>query len=117
MATRNDRMLRVPAAVMSAAIMVGLGSGALAQSEAPASPASAGMELPPAGSTIQIGSTLDLAPLDFVDDQGNPTGYELDVVKAVMDDLGYQIEWVKTPFEQAFTGLLSGKYQMNASAI
>ena len=52
-----------------------------------------------------------------MDEQGNPTGYELDVVKAVMDDLGYQVEWVKTPFEQAFTGLLSGKYQMNASAI
>src|SRR5262245_37369468 len=74
-------------------------------------------DIPPPGSTIQVGSTLDLAPLDMVDQQGNPTGFELDVVQAVLKKLGYKIEWVKTPFEQAFTGLLSGKYRFNASAI
>jgi ABC-type amino acid transport substrate-binding protein len=74
-------------------------------------------EIPPPGATIQVGSTLDLAPLDMVDQQGNPTGFELDVVQAVMKKLGYKIEWVKTPFEQAFTGLLAGKYRFNASAI
>jgi ABC-type amino acid transport substrate-binding protein len=104
----------MPVALMACALLIGVGSGAVAQSDPPASESA---ELPPPGSTIQVGSTLDLAPLDFVDEQGNPTGYELDVVQAVMDDLGYEIEWVKTPFEQAFTGLLSGKYQMNASAI
>src|SRR4029078_598719 len=60
---------------------------------------------------------MELAPLDFVDAQGNATWYELDVVKAVADDLGYKLEWVKTPFEQAFTGLLAKKYRCNASAI
>lgn len=76
-----------------------------------------GGDIPAQGATIQIGSTMDLAPLDFVDDQGEPTGYELDVVQAVADDLGYELEFVKTPFEQAFTGLLANKYRFNASAI
>lgn len=79
--------------------------------------ASSSGDIPASGATIQVGSTMDLAPLDFVDEQGNATGYELDVVMAVMDDLGYKVEWVKTPFEQAFTGLLSNKYRFNASAI
>jgi ABC-type amino acid transport substrate-binding protein len=74
-------------------------------------------DIPAAGATIQVGSTMDLAPLDFVDSAGNATGYELDVVKAVVADLGYKVEWVKTPFEQAFTGLLANKYRFNASAI
>jgi ABC-type amino acid transport substrate-binding protein len=82
-----------------------------------AAPANSGGDLPAAGATLQVGSTMDLAPLDFVDEQGNATGYELDVVQAVANDLGYKLEWVKTPFEQAFTGLLANKYRFNASAI
>lgn len=69
------------------------------------------------GSTIQVGSSMDLAPLDMVDAQGNGTGYELDVVNAVSSKLGYTVQYVKTPFEQAFTGLLANKYRFNASAI
>ncbi len=74
-------------------------------------------QIPPSGSTVQVASTLDLAPLDMVDQQGNATGFELDLVQAVMKQLNYKIEWVKTPFEQAFTGLLAEKYRFNASAI
>jgi ABC-type amino acid transport substrate-binding protein len=74
-------------------------------------------EIPASGSTVRVGSTLDLAPLDMVDQNGNATGFELDVVNAVMKKLGYKVEWVKTPFEEAFTGLLAGKYRFNASAI
>jgi polar amino acid transport system substrate-binding protein len=74
-------------------------------------------QIPAPGSTIKVGSTLDLAPLDMVDQNGNATGFELDVVTAVMKKLGYKVEWVKTTFEQAFTGLLAGKYRFNASAI
>jgi ABC-type amino acid transport substrate-binding protein len=74
-------------------------------------------EIPAPGSTVQVGSSLDLAPLDMVDQNGNATGFELDVVNAVMKEMGYKVEWVKTPFEQAFTGLLAGKYRFNASAI
>jgi ABC-type amino acid transport substrate-binding protein len=84
-----------------------------------ATPAASGGtgDVPASGATVQVGSTMDLAPLDFVDPQGNATGYELDVVKAVATDFGWKIEWVKTPFEQAFTGLLASKYRFNASAI
>jgi ABC-type amino acid transport substrate-binding protein len=74
-------------------------------------------EMPAPGSTVRVGSSLDLAPLDMVDQNGNATGFELDVVNAVMNKLGYKVEWVKTPFEEAFTGLLSNKYRFNASAI
>jgi ABC-type amino acid transport substrate-binding protein len=90
---------------------------AACQGAATPSGGSGGGDVPAAGATLKVGSTMDLAPLDMVDDQGNPTGYELDVVKAVADKLGYKLEFVKTPFEQAFTGLLANKYDFNASAI
>jgi ABC-type amino acid transport substrate-binding protein len=116
----NTAIGRAMAGILLAALVAACqgtapsGGGASASGgDAPAS----GGDIPAAGSTIQVGSTMDLAPLDFVDEQGNATGYELEVVMAVMDDLGYEIEWVKTPFEQAFTGLLANKYRFNASAI
>ena len=66
---------------------------------------------------VKVGSTLDLAPFEYVDPDGNPQGFEIDILAVVADKLGAEFEFVKTPFSQAFTGLAAGKYRFNASAI
>ena len=66
---------------------------------------------------VKVGSTLDLAPFEYVDPDGNPQGFEIDILGAVAEKLGVKFEFVKTPFSQAFTGLAAGKYRFNASAI
>ena len=66
---------------------------------------------------VKVGSTLDLAPFEYVDPDGNPQGFEIDILAVVADKLGVEFEFVKTPFSQAFTGLAAGKYRFNASAI
>lgn len=71
----------------------------------------------PSKGTLKVGSTLDLAPMEFVDEKGKETGFEIEVVEAVAAKLGYKIEYVKTPFDQAFTGLQAQKYRLNASGI
>jgi ABC-type amino acid transport substrate-binding protein len=75
--------------------------------------------MPPAVAqeVVKVGSTLDLAPFEFVDPNGNPQGFEIDILAAVSEKLGVKLEFVKTPFSQAFTGLAAGKYRFNASAI
>jgi polar amino acid transport system substrate-binding protein len=117
MTTRGSRRLLAVLAGMAIILAACSSAGGGASRAASAGASAAAGDIPPAGATIDVGSTLDLAPLDFVDANGNPTGYELDVVMAAMDKLGYKINWVKTPFEQAFTGLLANKYRFNASAI
>ena len=66
---------------------------------------------------VNVGSTLDLAPFEYVDPDGNPQGFEIDILAVVAEKLGVKFEFVKTPFSQAFTGLAAGKYRFNASAI
>jgi polar amino acid transport system substrate-binding protein len=66
---------------------------------------------------VNVGSTLDLAPFEYVDPDGNPQGFEIDILAVVAEKLGVEFEFVKTPFSQAFTGLAAGKYRFNASAI
>ena len=66
---------------------------------------------------VKVGSTLDLAPFEYVDPDGNPQGFEIDILAVVADKLGVEFEFVKTPFSQAFTGLAADKYRFNASAI
>lgn len=66
---------------------------------------------------VKVGSTLDLAPFEYVDPDGNPQGFEIDILAVIADKLGVEFEFVKTPFSQAFTGLAAGKYRFNASAI
>ncbi len=67
--------------------------------------------------TIKVGSSLGLAPLEFVGPDGQATGYEVDVANAVLNKLGYQIDWVNTPFEQLFTGLQTQRYRMGAAGV
>ncbi len=66
---------------------------------------------------VRVGSTLDLVPFAFVDVDGRPTGFELELLSMIGERLGLGFEFVKTPFSQAFTGLAAGKYRLNASAI
>lgn len=69
------------------------------------------------GAKIKVGSTLALAPFEFTDERGKPQGFEIDILEAVGDKLDLHYEYVKTPFEQAFTGLAASKYRLNASGI
>jgi polar amino acid transport system substrate-binding protein len=69
------------------------------------------------GGTIKVGSTLELAPKGFVDKNGNPTGFEVDVMEALAKRLNLKVEWVKTPFSQIFTGLAAKKFDVAASGV
>ena len=66
---------------------------------------------------IKVGSTLALPPFQFVDQVGEIRGFEIDLVGAIAERLGLELEFVKTPFAQAFVGLAAGKYRLNASNI
>jgi polar amino acid transport system substrate-binding protein len=66
---------------------------------------------------IKVGSTLALPPFQFVDQTGEIRGFEIDLVRSIAERLGFDLEFVKTPFPQAFVGLAAGKYRLNASNI
>jgi len=52
-------------------------------------------------------------PVGYVDEKGNPTGYEIEVLKAVDKELPqYEFEYVPTSDEDLLIGVQQGKYQV-----
>lgn len=69
------------------------------------------------GETLTIGATLDISPYAFVDEGGDPVGMEVDMVNAMADELGYEIEYEQVPFEQVFVGLGAERYRFVGAAV
>lgn len=81
---------------------------AIAQSEAPA-------ESP--RPVLLAGASLTLAPFTFIDENGENVGFEIDILEAVGDKLGYDFAYVRIPFEQSFNALNAGIFDVNVNAV
>lgn len=63
--------------------------------------------------TVKIGMPQNGVPYGYVDDDGNPTGYDIEVLKLVDEKLeDYEFEYVPTSDQDAWTGAEQGKYQV-----
>ena len=62
--------------------------------------------------TAKLGVDLTFPPIQFKDSSGNPTGYQMELTIAMMQDLGVTPQWVEIPFGQLFAGLVAGKFDM-----
>lgn len=52
-------------------------------------------------------------PISYIDDNGNPTGYDVEVMKLVDELLpDYQFEYVGTTSDDLLIGVEQGKYQV-----
>ncbi len=67
--------------------------------------------------TAKLGVDLSFPPLQFKDDSGKPTGYQVEVTEMMMKDLGVTPEYVETPFAQLFPALSAGKFDMLGIAV
>lgn len=78
-----------------------------------------------AGTTEENGVTTLVAaneghtrPMEYVDEDGNLTGYEVDVLKAIDEELPqYKIKFATTEFQSIFTGIDSGRYQVGFNSL
>ncbi|MGI9111904.1 MAG: substrate-binding periplasmic protein [Gaiellaceae bacterium] len=67
--------------------------------------------------TAKLGVDLSFPPLQFKDDSGKPTGYQVEITELMMKELGVTPEYVETPFAQLFPGLSAGKFDMLGIAV
>jgi L-cystine transport system substrate-binding protein len=62
---------------------------------------------------VKVAFDQSLKPIDYVDDKGNPTGYEIEVLKLVDKLLpDYEFEYVPTTSDDLLLGVEQGKYQV-----
>ncbi|WP_462410784.1 transporter substrate-binding domain-containing protein [Neobacillus sp. Marseille-QA0830] len=63
--------------------------------------------------TVKVAFDQGGKPIGYVDEKGNPTGYELEVMKLVDKELPeYKFEYVPTTSEDLLVGVQQGKYQV-----
>ena len=66
---------------------------------------------------LKVGTTGDWNPMTMKDPATNGyTGYDIDVMNALANDLGVEVEFVATDWKTLVNGVTSGKYHITGSA-
>ena len=67
--------------------------------------------------TIKVACMDSYFPYAYIDDDGNPAGFDVEVMQEAAKRSGYEIEIVPTAWESLFPGLDSGKWDAVANQI
>jgi polar amino acid transport system substrate-binding protein len=66
---------------------------------------------------IKVGSDIAYAPVEFVDENGEPAGIDPDLAKAMGKVLGVDFNFQNGTFDQLILGMNSGRYDIVMSAV
>ena len=66
---------------------------------------------------IIVATDTNLIPMAFISDQNQLTGFEPDLIKAIADHAGFEIEIISVAFPGLFGGLITGKFDLVISSI
>jgi polar amino acid transport system substrate-binding protein len=66
--------------------------------------------------TIVVGSDIDFAPFEFIED-GEPQGFDIDLMTEIAERLDLEAEFVNTSFDTIFTQLAAGEFDAIISGI
>ncbi len=64
-----------------------------------------------------VAVSCDYPPLEYIDDNGNPCGYEVELIQAVADAVGIKIQIANVAFDGIIAGLQVGQYDIGASGL
>ena len=64
---------------------------------------------------LKVGSCLDYRPFEFVKN-GDEKGFDVDLAEEIASRLGLEVEWVTAIFDNIFTDVDAGKFDMVAAA-
>ncbi|EST38676.1 hypothetical protein N566_06205 [Streptomycetaceae bacterium MP113-05] len=67
--------------------------------------------------TIKVGSDIAYAPVEFVDEKGDPAGIDPDLARAMGKVLGVDFAFQNGTFDQLILGMNSGRYDIVMSAV
>lgn len=66
---------------------------------------------------IKVGSDIAYAPVEFVDENGEPAGIDPDLAEALSEVLGVDLSFRNGTFDQLILGMNSGRYDLVMSAV
>ncbi len=72
----------------------------------------------PDENTIVVGTSADFAPFEYIDeDTGNIIGFDIEMVKSILQDAGYKVEVKDIAFDSLIPSLQGGKIDVIAAAM
>jgi len=66
---------------------------------------------------IVVATDTTLVPMSYVDDRNKLIGFEPDLMEAIAESAGFDIEWVTVEFPGLFGGLITQKFDLVISSI
>ncbi|KAB2906162.1 MAG: basic amino acid ABC transporter substrate-binding protein [Anaerolineae bacterium] len=66
--------------------------------------------------TITVGTNAEYPPFESVDEDGNIIGFDIDLMNAIAEDAGFEVEFVNTKWDGIFTALSQGEFDAVISA-
>lgn len=69
-----------------------------------------------AGNVIRVATDATFPPLEFVQN-GQRTGFDIDLIEALAKSMGKQVQWVDIDFKGLIPGLLANRFDVAASGI
>jgi polar amino acid transport system substrate-binding protein len=69
-----------------------------------------------AADVLRVGTDATFPPMEFTEN-GQRTGFDVDLVEAIAKKLGKQVQWVDIDFKGLIPGLISHRFDMAVSAI
>jgi polar amino acid transport system substrate-binding protein len=69
------------------------------------------------GGKVRVATDATWAPFEFVDDQNKIVGFDIDLMNAIADKAGLDIEYVNVGFDALLAGMAAGTYDAAISSI
>lgn len=66
---------------------------------------------------LRVGSDIAYAPFEFMDENQKPTGFDVELIQAIADDMGYKMNIETCAFDGLIPALQAGKYDAVISAM
>lgn len=111
MKNKNFRLIVVSLLVTSLLALAGCSAG---NSSAPGNSTSSST---PTEKVIKMGTDPTFAPFEFMDAQNQPTGFDVDLMKAIAADMGYTVKIEPSSFDGLIPSLQAGKYDAIIAAM
>lgn len=65
---------------------------------------------------IKVGTSADYPPFEYIDENGNKAGFDIELMEEVARRLGVKVEWVDMPFDSLIAGVQEGKIDASIAA-
>lgn len=71
----------------------------------------------PGEKILKVGSDIAYAPFEYFDEKQEATGFDIDLMTAIAEDMGYKAEFETAAFDGLIPSLQAGKYDCVISAM